>query len=512
MNGAESLVRTLVGGGVEVCFANPGTTELVLVQALDGVGGIRPVLGLFEGVCTGAADGYGRMAGRPAVTLLHLGPGLANGLANLHNARRAGTGVLNLVGDQATTHRAFDAPLTSDIASLARPVSGWVRTVGTARRLAADGAEALTAAGAGQVATLIVPADCQWEPAEGAVEVEQAPPPWSVPDDTVEAVAALARRGEGGTLLLGGSALSGDGLRAAARVAGATGWRLMGETLPSRQERGGGLPAPERLPYFPEQAIEALSGAPHLVLTGARSPVAFFAYPGLPGSLVPEGVTTTVLAEPDEDAAEALDRLAMALDAGPATPHQSSSPAPEPPTGDLTPRSLCAALATVQPEGAILVDEAITVSAHYAESSASAAPHTQLATPGGAIGGGPPCAVGAAIACPDRPVIDFQADGSAAYTLQALWTQAREGLDVTTVICANRSYRILQAELRRAGAQELGAAAAELTDLGRPALDWVQLARGHGVPATRAETVEELTAQLRAAFAEPGPHLVEAVL
>lgn len=508
MNGAESLMRTLAGAGVEVCMANPGTTELALVQALEAVGGIRPVLGLFEGVCTGAADGYGRMAGKPAVTLLHLGPGLANGLAYLHDARRARTPILNLVGDQATHHRPYDAPLTSDIAGLAAPMSDWVREVTSAATLPRDAAEGLAAACAGQVATLVIPADCQDGEAAGPVALPPVPAAEPVADAVVDGIARLPH-GEA-TLLLGGSALSERGLRAAARVAAATGWRLVQETFPARVERGPGLPAPERLPYFPEQALDALAGAPQLVLAGALAPVAFFAYPGLPSSLVPEGVTAHALARPEQDAAAALERLADAL--GAPAPQAERRPAPQVPTGGLDPGTAIAALAALQPEGAIVVDEGATSSLAYLATSTGAPAHTYLSHVGGAIGQGPPVATGAALAAPGRPVIDLQADGSAAYTLQALWTQAREGLDVTTLICANRRYRILQAELARAGVTEPGPVARGLTDLGGPALDWVRLAEGMGVPATRATTAEELVAQLRTALAEPGPHLVEMVL
>jgi acetolactate synthase-1/2/3 large subunit len=515
MNGAESLLRTAAAAGVEVCFANPGTTELPLVAALDRVGDLRVVLGLFEGVCTGAADGYARMTGRPALTLLHLGPGLANGLANLHNARRAGSPVVNLVGDHATWHRPHDPALTSDIPSLAAPMSGWVRTGTSSGTLAADGADAVAAAAAGRVATLIVPADCQWGPGGEPATPHPVPAPESVPDEAVRRAAkALGSAGPAALLLLGGPALSEAGLRAAARIAAATGARLLTETLLARAEWGGGLPHPARLPYLPEQARAVLEGVVELVLVGARAPVTFFGYPGVPSSTVPVGAAVSVLAAAPQDAAQdavgALERVAELLGAPAVT--APVLPDPVPPSGDLTPDTLAAAVAACQPEGAIVVDEGLTSSLSYLSQAAGAPRHTYLGHVGGAIGQGLPVAIGAAVAFPDRPVIALQADGSGMYTPQALWTQAREHLDVTTVVYANHSYRILQLELARASEDRIGPAAASLLDLGNPEIDWVRLAEGLGVPARRVTTADELVSALPWALAEAGPHLLEAVL
>lgn len=530
MNGAESLTATAATAGIDVCFANPGTTEMPLVRALDHAEGIRPILGLFEGVCTGAADGYGRMTGRPALTLLHLGPGLANGLANLHNARRARTPVVNVVGDQATYHLPYDAPLTSDIVSLAGPVSGWVRSASSAATLAAEGAEAIAAARRGQGATLIVPADCQWEPAGGPVAVPPPSAPERAPEKVVDDTAEALRSVDQGVLLLGGAALSERGLRAAARAVAGTGWRLMRETFPARLERGGDLPSPVPLPYFPEQASQALAAGTEptpstsadaaadwsvrqggsLVLAGTTAPVAFFAYPGMPSSTVPTGMPVHLLAEPGDDVVEALERLADRVAGG--DPEQRPRPRPQPATGPLNPETAGVTVAALQPEGAIVVEEAVSSGLSYTQAAPAALRHTALALTGGAIGQGLPCATGAAVACPDRPVIALQADGSGAYTLQALWTQAREQLNVTTLIYANRSYRILQFELLRAGAEQPGPASAALTGLDNPALDWVQLSEGMGVPAARATTGEELATRFRAALADPGPHLIEVVL
>jgi acetolactate synthase-1/2/3 large subunit len=511
MNGAESLVRTVHGAGVEVCFANPGTTELPLVAALDAAPGIRAVLGLFEGVCSGAADGYARMAGRPALALFHLGPGLANAIANLHNARRARSPVVSLVGDHATWHRAADAPLASDIESLARPVSRWVRTSTSAAGVAQDAAEALAAAEEGGVATLILPSDCQGEPAAGPVPARPARPAPRVPAGRIEAVAAELRRGRPGALFLGGRALQQRGQRAAARVSARTGCRVVAECFPARVERGAGMPRLERIPYFPERAMAFLEGLEHLVRAGAPEPVSFFGYPGVPSRLAPRGCQIDLLSEPEEDVEAALEDLADALEAPAAGPGLAAS-RPDAPRGRLTPEAVGAVLALCQPEGAIVVDESATTGLAYFYPAAGSPRHTLLTLTGGSIGMGPACAVGAAVACPDRPVLSFQGDGGAMYTLQSLWTQAREQLHVVTLLCANRSYRVLQVELERAGIPEPGPQARSLTDLSRPALDWVQLARGMGVPATRVEEAEGLRRTLERALAEPGPHLVEMVL
>ena len=515
MNGAESLVRTAAAAGVDVWFANPGTTEMPLVAALDRVPGVRSVLGLFEGVCTGAADGYGRMTDRPAATLLHLGPGFANGIANLHNARRARSPVVNVVGDHATWHLSFDAPLTSDIASLAAPVSGWLRSTQQAMDLAGDMADAISAAGTspGRVATLIAPADCQWGEAGGGRPSRAAPDTPDVVGARIDAVARDLKDADRVGILLGGAALREPGLRAAARVAAACRARAICETFPARLERGPGLPPLERLPYFPEQAAQSLANLDVLVLAGARSPVAFFAYDGIPSELADPESKVVALTSGDEDPVAALSALAEALGAAANPPAIAPTEPPGLPAGAaLDPGTLGQALAALQPEDAIVMDEGATSGLPYYLAAAAARPHTFLTLTGGAIGQGLPCATGAAVACPDRKVIALQADGSGLYTLQALWTQARESLDVVTLICANRSYRILQIEMARAGIAEPGPAARSLTDLGNPEISWVDLARGFGVPALRAESCDELIGALGRSFAEPGPSLIEVVL
>ncbi len=513
MTGAESLVRTALDGGVEVCFANPGTTEMPLVTALDSVPGMRAVLGLFEGVCTGAADGYARMRGKPAITLLHLGPGLANGLANLHNARRAHTPVVNVVGDHATWHLAADAPLTSDIAGLAAPMSRWVKANTSVATLGADAAEAIRQSlePPGGVVTLTVPADCQWGEGGSVARVGSPLPRRSATGATIEHVAAVLRRKQPAVILLGGQGLTRRSLAAAARIAAASGCRLLSETFSARIERGAGIPAVTGLPYFPEQAHEALAGVQTLILGGAKDPVSFFGYPGVPSRLAPADSTLEILAKVEEDVTSALEALAEAL--GAATQAAIAPPeAPLVPTGPLTLATLGGAIAALQPEGAIVVDEAATSGGPYGSLAAAAKPHSCLMLTGGAIGQGLPTAVGAAIACPDRRVIAFQADGSGMYTVQALWTMARESLDVTTVLCSNRAYRILQIEAARAGNVEPGPKLRGLTALEPPVLDWTALARGFGVPAVKVETADDLVKHLGRALSERGPSLIEAVL
>jgi acetolactate synthase-1/2/3 large subunit len=491
MTGAEAVLRTAAAAGIEVCFANPGTTEMALVHALDRVPAIRPVLGLFEGVCSGAADGYARMGRVPALTLLHLGPGLANALANLHNARRARSPVVNLVGDQATWHRDADAPLTSDIVSLAKPVSRWVRETRETARIAQDTAEAIAAAqdAAGGVATLILPADCQ----AGEVSGPARPISPSIPDrpapDRIERIAAALRREKSAGLYLGGRALSGRAQLAAGRVARATGCRLFSETFPARFERGAGLPRVDRLPYFPDWVATFLEGLRLMILAGTTEPVAFFGYPGVPSRLAPEDCEVLTLATAEEDVEAALDALADASGAPASAPAPASVERPDL-RDDWNAQAVGTVLATLQPEGAIIVDESATTGLGYFEAAAAAPRHSLLTLTGGSIGMGPPCAT---------------------YTAQALWTQAREQLHVVTLICANRAYRILEIESVRAGA-EAGERALSLMDLSRPALDWTHIARGMGVPASRADSVASLREALSLALAEPGPHLVEVVV
>jgi len=515
MNGAESLVRTLLASGVDTCFANPGTSEMHFVAALDRVPGVRCVLGLFEGVVTGAADGYWRMAGKPAATLLHLGPGLANGVANLHNARKASSGIVNVIGEHATYHLQYDAPLTSDIDGIARPVSHWIGRAATANDVAPLGAEAVRAAtsGAGQIASLILPADTAWTEAAG-VAPALAPPVRRKADDAAIAAAATALKqaGANGMLLLGGVALQRRGLELAARISAATGCRLSNAGYSARMERGGGLPEVGRIPYVVDLALAYLKDLQQIVLIGARRPVAFFAYPGKPSLLLPDGCGITPVAEVDDDLVDALERLADAL-AAPKTVMQQKIPAlPALPDGAPTPDKIAAAIAALLPEQAIVVDESITSGRGIFAAAAASAPHDWLNNMGGSIGYSLPVAVGCAVACPDRKVVALTGDGSAFYTLQALWTMAREHLDVTMVVFANRSYAILRGELANVGAANPGPRAIDMLTLDRPAPDWVALAKGHGVAAERVDDMGAFIRVFRAALREKGPRLIELVL
>ncbi|MFN3936190.1 MAG: acetolactate synthase large subunit [Gemmobacter sp.] len=511
MNGAESLVRSLHGAGVEVCFANPGTSEMQFVDALDRTRLLRCVLGLFEGVVSGAADGYARMAGKPAVTLLHLAPGLANAGANLHNARKARTPMLNLVGDHAVRHLRYDAPLTADVAGTASALSDWVRTATSAETIARDAVEGLAVASGhpGRIATLIAPADIGWN--EGGVVVPPVrPEPARACEDAAlrRSVSAL---GPGALILAGGTVLEHPpSLALLAGIARRTGAEIMAPLSNRRVERGAGRFELPRVPYPVDMALERLSGFRRAILIEAEPPVAFFAYPDRPSLLLPEGCEVIRLAEVDQDGRGAVAALADAVGARPGK--AQDAPRPEPPaSGPLDDGRLTAAIAAALPEGAIVVDERLTSAAALSPLSAGAPPMSWLSITGGAIGIGPPLAAGAGIACPDRPVIALQADGSAMYTIQALWTQAREGLNVTTVIFANRGYQILKQELYKVGANP-GPDALGMLELDRPALDFVALARGMGVPALRVEDAADLYRAIAGAAAEPGPMLIEAVL
>ncbi len=514
MNGAESLLRTLVNAGVEVCFTNPGTSEMHFVAALDRVEGLRAILGLFEGVVSGAADGYARMADRPASTLLHLGPGLANGLANLHNAKKARSPIVNLVGDHATHHQRYEAPLSSDIEGIARAVSGWVRSTHDVGSLPADGAAAVAAAAQppGGIATLIVPADVAWSEGPGPAAAPPPPKRNSVAPEAIAEVAQALRGGEPAVILMTGAALRARSLETASRIAHASGARLMCDTFNSRLERGAGRATIEPLPYFAERVVESLAGTRHLVLVGAQPPVAFFAYPDKPSWLTPEGCAVHVLASPAEDAEAALEGLADELDAAPGAAAIQQPSRPALPSGALTPASVGASLGALLPEHAIVSDEAITAGLGLLDATRGAPPHDWLFLTGGSIGQGIPLATGAAVACPDRKVVCLEGDGSAMYTLQGLWTQAREGLDVTTVIFANRAYAILQIELHRLGIDRPGAKASDVLGIGGPELGFAQLAAGMGVPASRVTTAREFQRRFAEAMEEPGPKLIEALL
>ena len=515
MNGAENLLRTLVNNDITTCFTNPGTSEMQFVAAADRVPDMHCVLCLAEGVAAGAADGYSRMSDNLPATLFHLGPGLANGLANLHNAMRAGAPIVNIVGDHATSHKQYDAPLASDVAAYAKPVSAWIRESATAADIPADAVAAITAARQppGHVATLIIPADCSWNPCPvepgGKASI---PGRAGVADEAVKNVAEALRTGEPAALLLGDLALLEEGARLASVIGNHVNARLFSHTFTTRITRGAGRPGIERLPYFPEAIIETLTGLRHLVIVGTKPPVGFFAYPDLPSYLVPEDCRVHHLAAAGDDVIDALARVIDELGAGGVSPTLMPMEKPPLPTGELNPETIALSVAALMPENAVVAEEAISSGGGLIPVSATTEPHDWLFTTGGAIGQGSPNATGAALACPERKVLCLQADGSGMYSLQALWTQAREALDVTTVILANRKYRILNIEYQRVGAGAPGARARSMMDIDNPVIDWVNLANGMGVPACRVTTAEELNRQLAAHLAEPGPNLIEAII
>jgi acetolactate synthase I/II/III large subunit len=515
MNGAESLLGTLVASGIEVCFANPGTSEMHFVAALDKISGMRAIPCLFEGVVTGAADGYGRMAEKPACTLLHLGPGLANGLANLHNARRAATPIVNVVGDHATYHTRYDAPLASDVAGFARPVSGWIQSSPSVLTVATDAARAVQASmePPGQVATLILPADTAWSKSDRPAPPFPRPQVATADAEAVKQAEKALQTGKKAVLLIRGSALKERGLKAAGRISAKTGARIVCDTLAPRIQRGAGLVIVERIPYLAEDIVTFLDGVEQLILVGAKPPVTFFAYPGKPSWPTPEGCEIMVLAHAHEDGTAALEDLADALNAPLAPANVAALTAPTlPASGKLDPRAAMQVIAHYLPENAIVADEALTSGLPYFHVTTTCGPHDYINVTGGAIGCMLPVSTGAAVACPDRKVVCLEGDGSAMYTLQALWTQARERLDVTTVIYANRSYAILHIELARVGVDHPGLAARSLFDLQNPTLDWVRLAEGMGVEAARAETTERFADLFVSAMKTREPRLIEAVI
>ena len=512
MNGAESLVRTLVAGGVDVCFANPGTSEMHFVAALDRVEGMRCVLGLFEGVVTGAADGYFRMKGSPASTLLHLGPGLANGLANLHNAKKAHSGIVNIVGQHAGYHIGFNAPLTSDIEGLARPMSAWVRTSPDAKSIAADGAAAIAAAKSAppQIATLILPADTAWNEADGIAEVPVDSQRVSYSAKAVDEAARILRDDPAHTLvLMTGSALTAEALALAEQIAGKTGCKVMGQTYHPRMARGQGRFSIDRIPYVIELALPILKNFKHIVLVEANDPVAFFAYPNKPSMLKAEGTDVHRMTSWGENSVAALEALAGAVGAKPSDVKPQKLMELAKPTGALTHASIALAIAMAIPDNAIIVDESITTGRGFFPPTAASKPHDWLQNMGGSIGFSTPVATGAAVACPDRKVICMVGDGSAMYTIQSLWTQAREGLNVLTIVFANRIYQILRGEFDGVGAGDPGQRAMDMLKIDGPTIDFVSLAKGMGVPARSVDNVDDFVKALAEGVADKGPRLIE---
>jgi acetolactate synthase-1/2/3 large subunit len=510
VNGAESLIRTLTQGGVDICFMNPGTSEMHFVAALDQVPDMRGVPCLFEGVAAGAADGYARMTGKPASTLFHLGPGLSNALANLHNAGRARVPMVNIVGEHATFHRQYDAPLTSDIEAIARPFSRWLRTSASADSVGQDCAEAIAAArtAPGRIATLILPADAAWGDGGRVAAVPPSPAAPKVAPSGLDQAAAMLRNGQRTAIVLGSHLTQGAVLLTAARIASATHARLLAPFAFTRVTRGAGLPNVTRIPYVVADAVALLVEFDQLILVGAAAPAAFFGHPNRPSLLAREDCRIQTFATPDEDCAGALVALADALDANKAQPLLQSAERPTVPSGTITLEGLATTVAALLPENVIVVDESVTSGRNMMAATKGAPPHDWLVNTGGSIGIGLPMAVGAAVACPERPVLCLEADGSAMYTLQALWTAARENLNITTVVFANRAYAILKGELAALGGNP-GPRALDMLDIGRPDIDWVSLSKSLGIPARRAATLDEFAKALRHGFMSDGPTLIE---
>ncbi|MFT5691733.1 MAG: acetolactate synthase-1/2/3 large subunit [Oceanicoccus sp.] len=514
MNGAESMLQTLINNGVEVCFTNPGTSEMHMVAAIGKSEGMRSILGLFEGVCTGAADGYGRMAGKPACTLLHLGPGLSNGSANLHNAKKANSPIINLIGDHATYHKKYDAPLTSDIIGLSGPVSHWVKSVETAESLPEAALESALAANVqpGQIATLIIPANCAWDDSIDPLPQGTMPAVPCVSDEDVATAASLLSNGKPTIILLGHMGMTESAQHVVDKIAQATGARVMCDTFTTRFPRGEGRCEVERLGYFSEQATEQVKGTEQLIMVGTKAPVAFFAYPGKASEFYPEGCDLHVLADANHNAVDALTRLCSAVSANDYAPRKIKRQKNGVGSGELNQFTVGLTVAEYLPTDAIVVDEAATSGAGSFISTAASEPHDWLSLTGGSIGFGLPTSIGAAVACPDRKVVCLHGDGGAMYTIQSLWTMARENLDVCVVIFANRKYQILQVELSRVGAQSMTKKTLDMLDIGSPDMNFVQMSEGMGVRANRAESIEEFNQLYLDAMQTQGPCLIEVVL
>jgi acetolactate synthase-1/2/3 large subunit len=513
-NGAKALIKTLSDSGIDTCFTNPGTSEMHFVAALDG-SDMRAVLCLFEGVATGAADGYARIANKPAATLLHLGCGLGNGLANLHNARKARVPMVNIVGDHAGYHKQYDAPLESDIETIARNVSSWIRTCPSTEQIGADAAEAVEVAykAPQQISTLILPADVSWGEGAIASKADLSPTIDSAPAELIRQISdVLLTRGKKTAILLGRRVLLEEGLVAAAKISEKTGAKLFCEVFPTRLQRGAGLPFVERIAYLAELAAVQLKGYEHLIIIDTKAPVSFFAYPGKESYLVPDRCKVHHLVSDDQDALVSLQAIVDTVDARDVKSTLQPANRPALPAGKLNAVKVCQAVGALMPKNVIISDEAQTSGLKLSTYTAGCPRHDVLTLTGGAIGQGLPVAIGAAIAGNDQPVIALVGDGSVMYTIQSLWTLMNEYLDVTVIVLNNRSYAILNIELERVGAKGDGPKAKSQLDLSKTPIDFVAMAKGMGMPAKKATTAEEFNDALAAAIREPGPHLIDAIV
>lgn len=516
MNGAQALFKALTDAGIDTCFANPGTSEMQLVYEIGRTKDARAILCLEENVVTGAADGYGRMAGRPAFTLLHVGSGFANGMANLHNAGRANTAIVNIVGANATFHQPNFPEhefINGNIVDIARVVSHWAHQAKSASDLAVLGALAArySRIGSGKICTVVAPTNCHWDPAIAPPAPDAPMQPPRVSAETIQDVKALLINGKKTAIALGSHALFGDGLELAGCIAEKTGIDLLAETTPARLARGEGRVPVKKIPYLPDEAMPALQKYEQLILVGALPPVATFAYKGKPVTKLPPGCQVTAMATVEHDITLALRDLAKAVGAAPKATVREKRSAGAPPTGALTDAAIGQSLAVLLPENAILVTDCPTSEAALFSGTEGARAHDYLVGDcGAAIGAGLPVGLGAAVASPDRKTVVLQGDGSGMYTPQTLWTMAREKADVTVVLLKNDSYEILDLELARVRVGEPNDKMLSLLRLNNPSLDWVKIAEGQGVPATRATTAEEFHKQFDAAMRTKGPHLIEA--
>ena len=515
MNGAESLVGTLLEGNVDVCFTNPGTSEMHFVAALDQYDKMRSILCLFEGCATGAADGYFRMKRTPASTLLHLGPGLANGLANLHNAKKASSGIVNIVGEHALDHIKLNAPLTSDIEGIARPVSHWVKTSKSSKDIAVDGAEAIEMANVnpGQISTLILPGDTAWNEGNAIQSIKLKNKYSTVSSNLIDEAVIALREAKNPLILVGGSALEEKNLIKLAKVADKIGCPMKTDWFNARLDKGAGRVNSVRIPYVVDKAVEVLKDFDSIIIIGARRPVAFFAYPNKPGVLTQETTKFIELASLSDDITSVINELSDKVGISDNKPSTVSEfKIPDIPSGPINPTSLGMVLGALIPENAIVVDESVTTGREFFYQTAGSHPHTWLNNCGGSIGFGMPVAIGAAVACPDKKVISLEGDGSAMYTVQSLWTMARENLDIVVLIFANQSYKILQGELTNVGVDNPGKSALEMLSLKDPSLDWVSVSKGMGVDAVRVDNLEDLVKNFKHGLKDKGPFLIEVMI